>query len=49
MYRLTFIFLAIICLSVSALAQSGGMALGPARFELEMKPGTETTVVVNLD
>ncbi len=49
MYKLTFIFLAIICLSVSALAQSGGMALGPARFELEMKPGTETTVVVNLD
>ena len=26
-----------------------GMALAPARFELEMKPGTETTVVVNLD
>ncbi len=25
------------------------MALAPARFELEMKPGTETTVVVNLD
>lgn len=25
------------------------MALSPARFELEMKPGTETTVVVNLD
>ena len=30
-------------------AQSSSMALGPARFELEMKPGTETTVVVNLD
>ena len=28
---------------------SGSMALSPARFELEMKPGTETTVVVNLD
>lgn len=27
----------------------GSMALSPARFELEMKPGTETTVVVNLD
>src|SRR4051812_43667945 len=26
-----------------------GIALSPARFELEMKPGTETTVVVNLD
>ena len=25
------------------------MALAPARFELEMKPGTETTVVVDLD
>ncbi len=25
------------------------MALSPARFELEMKPGTEQTVVVNLD
>lgn len=25
------------------------MALSPARFELEMKPGTETTVVLNLD
>lgn len=26
-----------------------GIALGPARFELEMTPGSETTVVVNLD
>lgn len=25
------------------------MALSPARFELEMKPGTEQTVVINLD
>ena len=25
------------------------MALSPARFELEMKPGTETTVIINLD
>lgn len=33
-----------------ALAQSGdGIALAPARFELEMAPGSETTVVVNLD
>lgn len=30
-------------------ANAGGMALALARFELEMKPGTETTVVVNLD
>jgi hypothetical protein len=35
---------------VAAFSQNGGsMALGPARFELEMKPGTETTVVVDLD
>ncbi len=33
-----------------ALAQSDdGIALAPARFELEMAPGSETTVVVNLD
>lgn len=46
------------CLTLSVAAQiaapvspaiSGSMALAPARFELEMKPGTETTVVVNLD
>ena len=28
---------------------SDGIALAPARFELEMPPGSETTVVVNLD
>jgi hypothetical protein len=28
---------------------SDGIALAPARFELEMQPGSETTVVVNLD
>lgn len=27
----------------------GGMAISPARVELEMKPSSETTVVVNLD
>lgn len=27
----------------------GSIAISPARFELEMKPGTETTVVLNLD
>jgi hypothetical protein len=32
-----------------AAPNGGSMALAPARFELEMKPGTETTVVVNLD
>jgi len=30
-------------------SRSDGIALAPARFELEMQPGTETTVVVNLD
>ena len=35
---------------VAAAAQeAGSMAMAPARFELEMKPGTETTVVVNVD
>jgi hypothetical protein len=28
---------------------ASGISLAPARFELEMQPGTETTVVVNLD
>lgn len=28
---------------------NGSMALSPARFELEMQPGTERTVIVNLD
>ena len=32
-----------------ALPIGGSMAISPARFELEMKPGSETTVVVNLD
>jgi len=36
-------------LPAAAAAQSGSMALAPARFELEMRPGTETTVVVDLD
>ena len=29
--------------------QNGSMALSPARFEVEMQPGTERTVIVNLD
>ena len=57
MNRLISVFIFFVSLSISVVAQtaasstptSGGMALGPARFELEMKPGTETTVVVNLD
>ena len=50
---LFFVSLAISSVAQSSVADlskySGGMALGPARFELEMKPGTEMTVVVNLD
>ncbi|MEJ7623867.1 MAG: hypothetical protein WKF34_07720 [Pyrinomonadaceae bacterium] len=42
--------IALFLIAFSAVAaQDGGMALSPARFELEMAPGTETTVVVNLD
>lgn len=33
----------------SADAGTDGIALAPARFELEMQPGSETTVVINLD
>jgi hypothetical protein len=57
MIRSIFIFAILLCLPIVIAAQAqtastpapGGMALSPARFELEMKPGTETTVVVNLD
>jgi len=45
----TFLFFACLSLSIAAQSSGGGMALAPARFELEMKPGTETTVVVGLD
>jgi hypothetical protein len=30
-------------------SRNDGIALAPARFELEMQPGSETTVVINLD
>ena len=33
----------------AASGNGDGIALAPARFELEMSPGSETTVVVNLD
>ncbi|HYG82592.1 MAG TPA: hypothetical protein VD861_19510, partial [Pyrinomonadaceae bacterium] len=48
---LAFVFAAPLALARNApAAQSGdGVALAPARFELEMAPGSETTVVVNLD
>ncbi|HEY0377182.1 MAG TPA: copper resistance protein CopC [Pyrinomonadaceae bacterium] len=47
---LLFALLALAFAAPHALAQNDdGIALGPARFELEMAPGSETTVVVNLD
>jgi hypothetical protein len=49
--RLFLLFLFVIFLfAPNAQAQSeGSIALAPARMELEMQPGTETTFVVNLD
>ncbi|MEJ7615934.1 MAG: hypothetical protein WKF30_02915 [Pyrinomonadaceae bacterium] len=35
--------------TMSASSTGTGLSLAPARVELEMKPGAETTVVVNLD
>ena len=54
MYRTISILFFLLVLVPFAPAQNaspngGSMALAPARFELEMKPGTETTVVLNLD
>ncbi len=58
MKTLALFFLILLGFSTVSLAQTtpydpvpvgGSMAVSPARFELEMKPGTETTVVVNLD
>src|ERR1044072_4866591 len=50
---LTWFFITILCVSAQvpdASNPSGnGISLAPARLELEMQPGTETTVVVNLD
>ncbi|HEX9962196.1 MAG TPA: hypothetical protein VGB00_14785 [Pyrinomonadaceae bacterium] len=43
---LPFVFL---LFAASAFSQGDGIALAPARVELEMTPGTETTFVVNLD
>jgi hypothetical protein len=52
-----FAFFAFLLLATTMNAQTAptspggtdGIALAPARVELEMKPGTETTVVINLD
>ena len=49
-------FIAVICVSAQGPKleatppqANSGISLAPARLELEMQPGTETTVVVNLD
>ncbi len=47
MRYLTLAFLLVV--PAVAFAQGGSMALAPARFELEMQPGSETTVVIDLD
>jgi len=49
---LVWIFITAVCASAQSPAQperTNGISLAPARFELEMQPGSETTVVVNLD
>lgn len=44
-----FFFAVFFLFAANAWAQGGSIALAPARVELEMQPGTETTFVVNLD
>ena len=53
---LVWFFITAICVSAQSPApqatsqeRTNGISLAPARFELEMQPGSETTVVVNLD
>ena len=49
---LVWIFITAVCVSAQSPApqeRTNGISLAPARFELEMQPGSETTVVVNLD
>ncbi|MBV9240447.1 MAG: hypothetical protein JO314_00435 [Acidobacteria bacterium] len=46
MKRIFFLLLLLMPLGVYG---QGSMALAPARFELEMQPGTEKTVVINVD
>ena len=50
------LFVTVVCVSAQSPAPDAtpnpvgsGISLAPARFELEMPPGSETTVVVNLD
>lgn len=51
---LIWLFMTVVCVSgqvpdATPKATGNGISLAPARLELEMQPGTETTVVVNLD
>lgn len=51
---LLWLLLAAVCVSAQTpeptpTPSGSGISLAPARFELEMQPGSETTVVVNLD
>lgn len=51
---LIWLLLAVVCVSAQTpeptpTPSGSGISLAPARFELEMPPGSETTVVVNLD
>jgi hypothetical protein len=54
-FPLTFLFLVFAVASAQAQVTSSntpsgdGISLAPGRVELEMKPGTETTLVINLD
>lgn len=47
--NILFPFLILLFFVVNASAQGDGIALAPARVELEMQPGAETTFVINLD
>ena len=53
---LVWLFITVICVNAQSPAADAtppptgnGISVAPARFELEMQPGSETTVVVNLD
>jgi len=55
---LIWLFVTVVCVSAQVPPQvpdatpkptGNGISLAPARLELEMQPGTETTVVINLD
>jgi P pilus assembly chaperone PapD len=46
------LFVMVVCVSAQSPTpdpRGSGISLAPARFEMEMQPGSETTVVVNLD